>query len=93
MTLLETFLSCLARAGATGHAPPEAAAGETALIARLAPSPAAALARADLGHDLAARARRGKAVNLDPAALLMDILAEDRRDLRGRLASWTASPR
>ena len=74
VTLLETFLARLARAGATGHAPPEAAAGEAALIARLAPTPGAALAWADLGHDLAARARRGKAVNLDPAALLMDIL-------------------
>ena len=29
---------------------------------------------ADLAADLSARARRGKAVNLDPAALLMDML-------------------
>ncbi len=74
LTLLETFLSRLARAGSIGQTPPEAAAGEAQLIARLAPTPAAALAWANLCHDLAARARRGKAVNLDPAALLMDIL-------------------
>src|SRR5690606_39463429 len=42
VTLLETFLSRLARAGATGQAPPEAAPGEATLVARLAPSPAAA---------------------------------------------------
>ncbi|MFZ1347943.1 MAG: DNA polymerase III subunit delta', partial [Tabrizicola sp.] len=29
---------------------------------------------AELAGDLSARARRGKAVNLDPAALLMDML-------------------
>ena len=34
----------------------------------------AARAWADLAADLTSRARRGKAVNLDPAALLMDTL-------------------
>ncbi|MFM7443483.1 MAG: DNA polymerase III subunit delta', partial [Tabrizicola sp.] len=38
------------------------------------PDPMAARGWADLAQTLAARARRGKAVNLDPAALLMDML-------------------
>ncbi|MFZ1482145.1 MAG: DNA polymerase III subunit delta', partial [Paracoccaceae bacterium] len=46
------------------------------LIARLSPSPLAARGWADLAGDLTLRARRGKAVNLDPAALLMDILLQ-----------------
>ena len=74
LTLVETFLSRLARAGTIGQTPPEAARDEARLIARLAPDPSAALIWADLSHDLTARARRGKAVNLDPAALLMDTL-------------------
>ena len=74
LTLIELFLSRLARSGTLGQTPPEAAPGEARLIARLCPHPAAARHWADLSHNLAARARRGKAVNLDPAALLMDIL-------------------
>ena len=54
--------------------PPEAATGEAALITRLAESPRAAQVWADLAQGLSQRARRGKAVNLDPAALLMDMV-------------------
>jgi DNA polymerase III subunit delta' len=72
--LLDLFLARLARAGTRGQCPPEAAPGEAALIARLAPSPIAARGWADLAQNLGLRARRGKAVNLDPAALLMDML-------------------
>jgi DNA polymerase-3 subunit delta' len=72
VTLLDLFLARLARAGITRQLPPEAAAGEGALITRLAPSEAAARHWADLAQSLSLRARRGKAVNLDPAALLMD---------------------
>lgn len=74
LTLTDTLLSRLARAGATGATPPEAVPGETALIARLAPSPAAGRVWADLTQSLGARARQGRAVNLDPAALLMDMV-------------------
>ena len=45
-----------------------------ALFARLAPDPWAARSWADLAQSLGNRARRGKAVNLDPAALLMDMV-------------------
>ena len=50
----------------------EAAPGEAALITRLSESPDAARAWADIAQTLAQRARRGKAVNLDPAALVLD---------------------
>lgn len=74
VTLIDLFLARLARAGTTRETPPEAAAGEAALFARLAPDALAARAWADLAQTLGIRARRGKAVNLDPAALLMDMV-------------------
>jgi DNA polymerase-3 subunit delta' len=76
VTLLDLFLARLARAGTCGTTPPEAAPGEAALIARLAPNPLAAREWASLAQTLGLRARRGKAVNLDPAALLMDMLLQ-----------------
>ncbi len=74
MTLLDLFLARLARTGATGTTAPEAAPGEAALMARLAPTATYARAWADLAQSLGIRARRGRAVNLDPAALLLDTL-------------------
>ncbi|MDT8856667.1 DNA polymerase III subunit delta' [Paracoccaceae bacterium Fryx2] len=74
LTLLDLFLARLARAGTLGHCPPEAARGEAALIARLAPDPRSARVWAELAQTLGLRARRGRAVNLDPAALLMDMV-------------------
>ena len=74
LALIDLFLARLARAGTLGHCPPEAAKGEAELIARLSPHPIAARHWADLAQGLAARARRGRAVNLDPAALLMDMV-------------------
>ena len=74
VTLVDLFLARLARAAATNTRPPDAALGEAALITRLGAAPGAALAWADLAQTLTIRARRGRAVNLDPAALLMDML-------------------
>ncbi|MFN4155125.1 MAG: DNA polymerase III subunit delta' [Paracoccaceae bacterium] len=74
VTLLDLFLARLARAGTLRQLPPEAARGEGELFARLVPDEQAARAWADLAQALSLRARRGKAVNLDPAALLMDSL-------------------
>lgn len=74
LELIDLFLARTARAGATGQTPPEAAPGEAALIARLAPDPAAARLWAGLAQTLGLRARRGRTVNLDPAALVMDML-------------------
>jgi DNA polymerase-3 subunit delta' len=73
LDLIDRLLSRLARTGATGQPLPEILPGEAELIARLAPDLQAARAWADLSADLTSRARRGKAVNLDPAALLLDM--------------------
>lgn len=70
------FLARLARTGVTGPPTPEAAPGEAAVMARLSPDPAAALKWAALHQSLGARARHGRAVNLDPAALVMDMVLE-----------------
>jgi DNA polymerase-3 subunit delta' len=72
--LLDLFLARLARAGTLGYAPSEAAPKEAVVIARLSPNPHAAREWANLAQTLGAKARRGRAVNLDPAALLMDMI-------------------
>lgn len=74
LSQIDLFLSRLARAAARRETPPEAAPEEAAVFARLAPDTASARPWAELAQTLTLRARRGKAVNLDPAALLMDIL-------------------
>ena len=74
VTLVDLFLARLARTGTTGSPPAEAAPGETAILQRLAPDRIAARAWADCAQSLGNRARQGKAVNLDPAALLMDMV-------------------
>ncbi|MCB2110194.1 MAG: DNA polymerase III subunit delta' [Defluviimonas sp.] len=74
ISLLELFLARLARAGALGAAGPEAAPGEAALLARLAPGPAAGRRWAEVQQVLVARARHARGVNLDPAALLLDMV-------------------
>jgi len=76
LSLLDTALSRLARAGATGQTPAPIAAGEDAVIAKLSPNPWAARAWAELAATLTARARQGKAVNLDPAALVFDMFLD-----------------
>ncbi len=74
VTLIDLFLARLARQGATATPAPEAAPGEAALFARLCPDAASARNWADLAQTLGARVRQGRAVNLDPAALLLDML-------------------
>ncbi len=71
--LVDLALARLARTGATGTPPPEAAPGESALLARLSPDPRAARRWADLAADLGNRARAARAVNLDPGALVLDM--------------------
>ncbi|WP_425038444.1 DNA polymerase III subunit delta' [Primorskyibacter sp. S187A] len=72
--LLDVALARLARAGATGALDVEAAPGEAQVFARLAPSPAAARQWAARAQEVTARARHGRAVNLDPGALILDTL-------------------
>lgn len=74
-TLLEIALARLARTGATGQPPTiEAAPHEAATLSRLANGPHMGRAWADLSHEALARARHGRAVNLDPAALVLDTM-------------------
>ncbi|UWQ31773.1 DNA polymerase III subunit delta' [Leisingera sp. M527] len=73
LTLTEMALARLARTGATGVPPaPEAAPQEAAMLSRLSPDARKARAWADLAAEVTARARHGQAVNLDPAALVLD---------------------
>lgn len=75
LRLLAVLLHRLARAGvvATGKSP-EAAPGEAAFLHRFAQSAPAARRWADLAEALASRGAHGRAVNLDPAALILDML-------------------
>ena len=73
--LIDLALSRLARTGALGTAPqPEAVPGEADVLTRLSPTPQQARVWADLAVEVSARARHGIAVNLDPAALVLDTL-------------------
>ena len=72
--LLDLAITRLARAGATGTAPVEAAQGEAEVFARLAPDAYSARAWAEAAGHIRARARHGLAVNLDPAALVLDTI-------------------
>ncbi|KFE34188.1 DNA polymerase III subunit delta' [Thioclava atlantica] len=76
LNLIDLFLSRAARAGVAGPPSPEAAPGEAELLARISPDEQAAMKWASLHQTLGARARHGRAVNLDPAALVMDIVLE-----------------
>ena len=73
LTLIDVALARLARTGATGTPPvPQAAVDEATTLSRLSPTPSAARAWADLAAEVTARVRHGQAVNLDPAALVLD---------------------
>ncbi|MEQ9696081.1 DNA polymerase III subunit delta' [Shimia sp. SDUM112013] len=73
LTLIDIFLTRLARTGASGNAPvPEAAEGETEVLLRLSPTQHKARQWADIAQQISSRTRHGKAVNLDPAALVLD---------------------
>lgn len=73
VALVDIFLARLAHSGVSGPLP-EIAPGEATVLARLAPDAAAARHWAEVQQRLGARARAGRAVNLDPAALVLDML-------------------
>ncbi|MGB3316790.1 MAG: DNA polymerase III subunit delta' [Albidovulum sp.] len=87
LDLMDLFLARLARAGATGMTGPEAAPGEAQLLARLAPHATAGRRWAELQQSLGARARHGRAVNLDPAALILDMVLKIDEAARDTLAA------
>lgn len=71
LDLLDLFLTRAARAGVHGPPDVQAAPGEALLLARLSPHDRAARAWATCQQDISARLRRARAVNLDPAALIL----------------------
>ncbi|OCX61423.1 DNA polymerase III subunit delta' [Thioclava sp. SK-1] len=74
LDLLDLFLARTARAGLSGPPQPEAAKNESQLLARLSPDGHWAMVWARLHQESGARARHGRAVNLDPAALVLDMI-------------------
>ena len=74
LDLIDLLLTRAARAGLTGAPDLEGAPGEARLLTALAPDARAARRVAELQRELSARARHGRAVNLDPSALLLDML-------------------
>ncbi|MFT7254485.1 MAG: DNA polymerase-3 subunit delta' [Paracoccaceae bacterium] len=76
LNLADRMLTRLSKQGATGIAQPQIVPGEAEVFSRLAPNMQAARDWADLAQSLTARARRGKAVNLDPAALILDMFLQ-----------------
>jgi DNA polymerase-3 subunit delta' len=74
LDLIDLFLSRTARAGLMGEPSAQGAPGEARLLARLAPDDRAARRWAQLQQDLTDRSRHGRAVNLDPAALILDMI-------------------
>ena len=73
--LADLLMLRLARTGALGH-PPEvsAAPNEQTILSRLSPTPEQGREWAQAAQGISARARHGMAVNLDPAALVLDTL-------------------
>ena len=74
LDLIDLFLSRAARAGLMGEPTAQGAMGEARLLARIAPDDRAARKWAQLQQDLTDRSRHGRAVNLDPAALILDMI-------------------
>ncbi len=73
--LMDLAVFRLARTGVTGTPPViEAARNEARVMSRLAPTPMAGRAWAALAQSSGDRARHGRAVNIDPAALVLDSL-------------------
>ena len=86
LDLIDQFLARAARSGLQGPPATQGAAGEARLMARIAPDDRAARAWAQVQQDLSTRIRHGKAVNLDPAALVLDIVFKIEDTARAVLA-------
>ncbi|MCF2905516.1 DNA polymerase III subunit delta' [Octadecabacter sp. CECT 8868] len=74
LDLIDRFLARLARAGLEGPPSVQASQGEALLLSRLSPHDVAARKWATLQQEVSESTRHGKAVNLDPAALILDTL-------------------
>ncbi|MEJ6401537.1 DNA polymerase III subunit delta' [Yoonia sp. 2307UL14-13] len=87
LDLIDMFLSRTARAGLIGEPGAQGAPGEARLLARLSPDDRAARAWAQVQQDLSNRSRHGRAVNLDPAALILDMLFKIEQTAQGVAAA------
>lgn len=87
LDMADLVLARTARAGLMGPPAHEAAPGEAMLLTRLAPDDHAARAWAELQQDLQGRLRFGRAVNLDPASLILDMLVRIERTAAALAAS------
>lgn len=87
LDLFNQFISRTARTGLQGEPAEQGAPGEARLLSRLAPHDLAARDWADLQQRLSARARHGKAVNLDPAALILDMIFQIEETAQKQIAS------
>lgn len=76
LRLTLTLLARLARAGASGTVPDEAAPGEAGLMRTAATQPAQARLWAEAAQRIAAATQRARAVNLDPAQVILDTFLE-----------------
>ena len=74
LDLIDMFVARAAHAGLFGPPDIQAAPHEALLLARMSPDDRAARAWAQLQQDLTARVRHGRAVNLDPASLILDMI-------------------
>jgi len=74
LDLMDHFLARTARAGLLGEPHSQGAPHEARLLTRLSPDDTAARAWAELQQTLSERVRHGKAVNLDPASLILDMI-------------------
>lgn len=73
LTMIDRFLARIARTGALGTPPTtQAASGEAELLTKLAPDSTSARNWAETAQVISTRTRHGRAVNLDPAALVLD---------------------
>lgn len=74
LDLLDHLLSRAARTGLMGEPSTQGAMGEARLLTQMSPDNHAAQKWATLQQSLSSRARHGRAVNLDPAALILDMV-------------------
>ena len=87
LDLIDLFLARAARAGLLGEPTGQGAPGEARLLARLSPDDRAARAWAQVQQDLTERSRHGRAVNLDPAALILDMIFKIEETAQGVAAA------
>ena len=87
LDLIDLFLSRAARAGLMGEPAAQGAPNEARLLARISPDDRAARRWAQLQQDLTERSRHGRAVNLDPAALILDMIFKIEETARATVAA------